>query len=73
MLSYLVTQIAPPGLTVVWGPVGLPVSGQVTAGAVLFTTNIAAELPSSSTTLNTLRGSSEVRQLQAVLLAQSHR
>ena len=73
MRSYLVTEVAPPGLAVVRRPVSLPVPGQVAAGAVLFTTDIAAVPPRPGRTPRTPGGSSEVRQLQAALLAQSHR
>ena len=73
VLAYLVTQVAPPGLAVVWGPVRLPVSGEVAAGAVLLPADVAAVLLGPGGTENTLGGSSEVRQLQAVLLSQSHR
>ena len=60
-MPHLVAEVAAPGLAVVGRPVGLPVPGEVAAGAVLLTTDVTAVLLAPRVHSQTLAGSPQVR------------
>ena len=77
-MPHLVAEVAAPGLAVVGRPVGLPVPGEVAAGAVLLAADVAAEprpapqpRPRPRPRLQVL-GAPEVGQLQPRLVRPRH-